>query len=272
MEPLPFNHATPPALPARPRRRMRGAIAAGVLVAFGTTIAAWQLTSTPTYSTAVGEQRSVKLDDGSMIYLNTRSRVQVNYSDTAREIRLQQGEALFAVESDPDRPFRVITGDATVRALGTRFNVLRREDQTKVSVVEGSVQITRNGADTTRSALPIQLQLIAGEEARVDSDAGIHKQATPDIGNSVAWQQRRLVFRDTPLQEIAEEFNRYNRRPRFRVADPAIGERLYTGTFDADDPQSLRELLSKEGDLRLELQDGEIAIVTRAPGESHAGR
>lgn len=216
---------------------------------------------TPRYSTATGEQRTLKLEDGSIIYLNTRSSVRVSYTSTARDINLEAGEALFSVTHDPTRPFRVFAGDIVVRAVGTQFNVLRRADETRVAVVEGKVEVStslealaRTSADT-----PASVQLSAGEQATVLSDGKVHTHAA-DPESSTAWRHRRLVFRETELSEIAAEFNRYNRRPQFRVVGEAVAQRRYTGTFNADDPESLEQLLRAEADLVLVSAEDEVLI------------
>src|SRR5690606_7984015 len=62
------------------------------------------------YVTAVGEQSTIELEDGSTITLNTNTAISVLYSTTERQINLERGEALFTVESDRTRPFRVYVG------------------------------------------------------------------------------------------------------------------------------------------------------------------
>jgi transmembrane sensor len=192
----------------------------------------WRTDGGPTYSTATGEQRTLKLEDGSIIYLNTRSSVRVSYSSNARDINLQTGEALFSVAHDPARPFRVFAGDIVVRAVGTQFNVLRRPDETRVALVEGKVRVSTSPetlAGTSADA-PGSIQLSAGEQATVLSDGKVHTHVA-DPESSTAWRQRRLVFRDTELSEIAAEFNRYNRRPRFRVVGEAVAQRRLYWNF-----------------------------------------
>src|SRR5262249_7420820 len=93
------------------------------------------------FRTAVGEQRSLELPDGSLVYLNARSTVTLEFDDSMREIRLTEGEALFKVARDSKRPFQVRTRDALVRALGTQFNVASESSGTRVAVLEGRVQV-----------------------------------------------------------------------------------------------------------------------------------
>lgn len=65
------------------------------------------------------------LNDGSIVYLNTRSRVEEQFSRQARNVRLLEGEAMFSVEHDRARPFRMISDDTVIQAIGTQFNVYR---------------------------------------------------------------------------------------------------------------------------------------------------
>jgi transmembrane sensor len=201
------------------------------------------------FATDVGEQRILELDDGSVLYMNTASQVQVKFSDTERRIDLTQGEAMFRVQRDPSRPFRVYTGTAVIQALGTQFNVHREQKGSVVAVLEGVVQITR-GKQT--------LRLAAGQQTRIDN--GEMATVIPaDSSRIGAWRQRRLIFVNEPLSSIAAEFNRYNRTPQIRI-EGSIGERRYAAAFDADDPESLLTVLEKDQSVRIERRVGELVI------------
>lgn len=246
------QEAAPLERPARQARRNRAlagsAIAAAVLMAVGAGAYSW-IRSAGALTTAVGEQHSTKLEDGSFIYLNTDSRIEVDFTKTARNIRLIRGEALFVVERDSARPFTVQAGDATVRALGTQFNVRRRKSDADVSVVEGAVQIT---------ALDEPRRLIAGEEAKVVQGMVV-PQRRGTVAEAVAWRQRRLVFHDEKLVDVAAEFNRYN-RTRIRVEGAAARDIQLSGIFDADRPQALMLYAAKNEDLVVE-PDGKDWVI-----------
>ncbi len=93
-----------------------------------------------------GDQRTIRLDDGSIIHLNSQSRVHVRYSSGERLIELEQGQALFDVVRDATRPFRVRAGSADILAVGTQFDVYRRSGgDLTVTVVEGKVAVTDRG-------------------------------------------------------------------------------------------------------------------------------
>jgi transmembrane sensor len=80
----------------------------------------------------------------------------VNFSARVRFVELVKGEALFEVRPDPRRPFTVTAGDASIRDVGTRFNVYRGADNTTVSVLEGEVQVSvRQGSPRPLLADPL---------------------------------------------------------------------------------------------------------------------
>src|SRR5260221_5540279 len=104
-------------------------------------MAVWQTECYPSYSTDVGERRSLTLDDGSTVDLNARSKVRIEFSKAERRVDLIEGQALFQVAKNMDRPFIVKSGEATVRAVGTQFDVDRKATGTTVTVLEGRVVV-----------------------------------------------------------------------------------------------------------------------------------
>lgn len=222
------------------------------------------------YATRVGEQRIVPLSDGSVVTLNTNSRIDVRMGKHQRDIALY-GEAIFKVAHENARPFLVHTEHTTVRAVGTQFNVYGRPDgSTTVAVIEGKVQVSAaaEGRDAPgagrpefeRLNIPASMALAAGDVARVERSGVIRHDENVDVESAVAWRQRRLVFDRTPLEEIVHEFNRYSRNLQLRLVDVPAGAYHYTGNFDADDPRSLALLLSEERELEVEERNGEIEI------------
>jgi len=217
----------------------------------------WQQFETP-----VGDQRTVQLPEGSVVNLNAASHVDVRFDDSQRAVRITRGEATFKVAADAARPFRVHTPGAVVEAVGTQFNVYARPDgTTAVAVLEGKVNVTgsrRGNAET--------VALAAGEEARVRVGGHIERDNHPDVAEAVAWQQRKLIFKGTPLTEMAAEFNRYNKSTQIRVENIDAGLFQYTGAFNADDPQSLAVLLEREPDLEVDRVGHDIVIRMKTPG------
>jgi transmembrane sensor len=238
-----------------PRRFARVALAATlVLACVGAGAVLWLRSGVDTYATNAGEQRSITLHDGSIVALNTRSRVVVRFTKQERDVDLIEGQAQFQVQKDPARAFVVHSGTTLVRAVGTEFDVYRQKTHTTVGVMEGRVAVGR-----TNIASP--LVLVAAGEQVVVPDAGI---ATPapqpmDPATVRAWTQHRLVFRSTPLAEVVAEFNRYNVR-QMVLRDPALGGILISGVFSSTQPAALLRFLSEQPGVAIDESTDEIQV------------
>lgn len=261
-----------PAAAARSRRLRWAALAAGVLVAAVGALFWYAHPRFHDFETATGEQRTFELEDGSVVSLNTHSRVAVRLTAHAREVRLVRGEALFHVAHDPSRAFLVSTDDAVVQAVGTQFDVYRRDDGTVVAVLEGRVKVTTavpapapSGSAATLiagrrvpRAAAVQ-SLGASQEAQVSHEGSVSIREVNNVSDTVAWRERRLIFRDQTLEQIVGEFNRY-RTHRIRLEGSGLSERVYTGVFDADDADSLLQVLAHDPALDVD-RSGESIIV-----------
>jgi transmembrane sensor len=127
-----------------PTPRFRRPFFAAAAMAFAVVIGGavwWQANRYPLYSTGIGERRSITLADGSTIDLNARSKLRIEFSNAERRVELLDGQALFQVAKDKQRPFIVHSRDATVRAVGTQFDVYRKDSGTTITVLEGRVAV-----------------------------------------------------------------------------------------------------------------------------------
>jgi transmembrane sensor len=263
----------------RPWQWLGAAAALIVAMAIGWLLLARPGSGWTQFQTAVGEQRGFELEDGSVLQLNTQSHVALRYSKQSREIRLLAGEALFRVHHDPSRPFLVSTHDAVIRAVGTQFDVYQRRDDTSVAVLEGRVSIAPgpppepvsahgsaairfSSADATVSSTISNLSVGANEEARISHTGLVNVQTMSDISETVAWQQRRLVFHQETLQRIVEEFNRYNHR-QIRLEGDSVANRRYSGVFDVDDLESLTQILALNTGLSVKPSEHLIVVSAR---------
>lgn len=269
-----------PVVAARERRSTSTMRAVRWSAAFGaiallSVLGWWLLRWDAAYSTAIGEQLAVRLDDGSVLHLNTGSRARVDFSDRQRNVELLEGEALFVVAHDPSRPFLVRTDDAIVQAVGTQFNVRHWSGDTRVAVIEGRVRVAHRASESLpsrrQSTSPPVLSeaqeeaaglLSAGEEARIESGGRIVRQKSPDIAQVIAWRERRVVFRAERLENVVAEINRYTTR-RFRIEGTRARDIRLTATFDADKPESLAAFLEQYADLSVEATPDGFVIQER---------
>ncbi len=211
----------------------------------------------------MGEQRSVTLDDGSLVTLNTSSAIEVRLTKHRRDIKLLAGEALFQVARDATRPFDVSVGVTTVRAVGTEFNIDQLADTTTVTVVEGRVAVyTADALSPGVRTGTTNLPLAAGEQLTVAPRSARHP-VPANVAMATAWTQRKLVFDHRPLGQVAAEFNRYNHL-KIEIRSVDLRNQEVTGVFDANDPDSFTEFLSALPDVTIDRSpDGKLAVVSQ---------
>jgi len=257
--------------PKRVARWRAFAIAASLVAVVGLgSVGRWYNVAPPGYHvTALGEQRSLILEDNSVVEMNTESEIAVNFENSERIVTLLAGEVLFDVRRDDDRPFIVKTEDVEIRVYGTKFNVYRQADKTTVTVLEGNVTVLVGQAGTADAGaiarLPnvddtMSISLSGGEQAIVDT--AVHSIRTVAVAHSekyVAWTDRRLIFDNTPLVDIFSEFSRYN-DVRYRISSDSLAELRLTVVFEGYDLESLISYLEYVPHVTVFREDGVIVV------------
>lgn len=235
------------------------------------------------YATGVGEQRTVTLEDGSSLQLNSRSRVRVRYSDHERDVDLIEGQALFRVAKDVVKPFIVRSGSTRARAVGTQFDVYRKADGTTITVVEGRVAVYSQQlpsfqpspivseksaydphppVEISGRAAPSSIVVVASGEQVTATPVAVTQPKHADVSVITAWSRRELVFDSTPLADVALEFNRYNAR-QLVVHDAQLEQFHVTGIFSSTDPTSLVRFLRAQPGIDVEETSSEIRISSK---------
>ncbi|CAI3810477.1 Protein FecR [Pseudomonas sp. MM221] len=194
------------------------------------------------YATATGESRSIQLDDGSQLQLNTDTAVQVQLAQGERRVRLLRGEAWFDVARDPARPFVVKAGEGWVRVVGTRFSVASDAEQTRVKVAQGKVEVNAGHGPG------VFLEPGQAVEYTAGSLAALHPF---DPASAFAWRQRQLVFSQQPLAEVVAELNRYWPGQTVLLGD-GLRQRKVSGVFEIDKPDAVLKALTHTLGLRAE--------------------
>jgi transmembrane sensor len=229
---------------------------------------AWLELFSSFYNTAVGEQRSIELSDGSTVSMNSRSQVRVRYSEAERAVELLEGQALFHVAKDSSRPFIVKADGTRVRAVGTEFDVYERRLGTVVTVLEGEVAVlapVKADAEQRRdgSALPddspaAAISVSAGEQLTVTRKVA-RKSEHANVAAATAWTERRIVFESATLSEVAEEFNRYNER-QLVIDDAGLYDFHISGVFSSTDPESLIRFLRERPGVKVTETNSEVRV------------
>jgi len=212
------------------------AAAAAIVIAIGTwrywpILDSIDATAPKEFATGIGARDSITLDDGSRVILGPASRIVVN----GRDVELTTGEAFFVVTHDAKRPFTVRVASTTIRDIGTEFSVHSdRENEVRVVVSEGSVQLSRN-ADSVVLAKGDVGSLVDGGQVTARRGA-----ATPD---DLAWTTGKLVFHDAPVAELAADLRRWY-GVELRVTDTALLKRHFTGSFAAESSARVMDVIA----------------------------
>lgn len=219
-------------------RRLKSAGAAtavlAMLVAAGLYQAGYYDRWRSDYYTVAGEVRSVRLEDGTRVDLNTDTAIAVRYSSGRRDIRLLRGEAFFDVAKNPQRPFTVDDGALSARAVGTRYSVRKAEGTFRgdVQVEEGRVEV-----NTSRDRALVQPDQVA---TVIDADKLAISHA--DVTSRTAWKEGKLVFSERPLKDVLATLARY-RAGRIVLLDAAVGDLNVSGVFDTDNTDEALDAL-----------------------------
>jgi transmembrane sensor len=248
--------------PARRRTAWPLALAASLLLAVAGGAMWWQLQMrSPLYTvqTAVGEQRSATLPDGSRVELNVVTHIDYRLSAGHRDVRMLDGEALFFVHKDAAHPFIVRTGSYEVRAVGTAFNVRAREGLVQVAMLEGVVSVRAlEGPQAGR----IVAELRQGEKLSLAGPAApIEIEHIPAAGVA-PWRQHTLSYQDVPVAQVVADMNRLFLRP-LQVPDPALAARRVTLRLQVQDREHTLQTLS--GLLGAKILNGDRADVIVGP-------
>ena len=266
----------------RPRAVSRWAIAAVVLLTFGVgAFGIYQAWFAGVYKTGVGEQRIVRLQDGTRVTLNSDSRIVVRFAKTQRHVTLVRGEAYFEVAHSRQRPFIVTVGDHDVTDVGTVFMVRYHNGNSAITLLEGKVVVSARdsrslaiAAQTSRQISPAashtaagggmaqvvtlipgeRLVLAAGAPPRLDE---------PNIDVVTAWRRGEVVLERTRLDEAVAEMNPYEVR-KLVISSRQIARLEISGIYHVGDGAGFAETIAKLYHLRVISTSAEILIAPPA--------
>jgi transmembrane sensor len=246
-----------------PERRVRwvwagaGLVAASAALIGVAWIAGWLPSAQTTeYATRTAETRTVRLPDGSVAVLNTRTRLQWFRTERERRGRLLDGEAFFRVAHD-GRPFRVVMDQATIEAVGTQFDVYRKADgRVRVTVLEGAVQVTLRGAD---GAHPIWERRIEAHQQIEYEHSRIVDNVRRATDEDLLWRQGTVSFQQQPLGQVVDELQRYTDRP-ISITDPELARIAVGGVYSTQDIRADLERIARFVPMVVVVQEHEGAI------------
>lgn len=239
------------------RWRKPAAIAAGFLALTVTMLLLLQAPSEERFITAVGEQRLIKLADGSDIMLNTDTELSVHYTNLQRDINIYRGEALFTVAKDANRPFIVHAASGLARAVGTKFNVLVDNNLITVSVLEGIVEVSPE-PDIDPAIGNTTARLTEGQAVNY-YDGLLAQTGSADLDRIEAWRAGKLDFDSARLADVVAEHNRYT-KTKIIIADKSIKDLLVSGIFRVGENEPLLFALENSFNIRA-VERGQVVML-----------
>lgn len=192
------------------------------------------LALTADYRTSVGEVREISMADGTRIWLNTASALNVDYQPSLRRLHLLKGEILIQTAADSMRPFVVDSEYGRMRALGTRFTVRQIDDATYLSVFEGAVEVHPTEIDSTRV-------IQAGQQ--VSFTKTFISETTQAEAARESWRKNILLAEDMPLQDVISELNRYHHG--YLSVAPEVADLRVLGGYPLNDRDKVLEMLEE---------------------------
>lgn len=226
-----------------------------------------------TYASVVGQQMSTTFDDGSIIHLNTNSRIETEFSDEKRIIKLIQGEALFEVSHDPERPFIVYAGNRLVQAIGTKFVVHLKSENIQVTVTDGKVKMSKvpfnktltdikglNNTDTKKD----DVYITKGEKVIVGANQApkLTLIKPENLKRALSWLDGKLIFVNEELFDVIEEINRYI-DVEIVLKDPSLHKITISGRFDLEDSEALIEAIELSFNMDSKRLDSNKVLLTK---------
>jgi transmembrane sensor len=212
-----------------------------------------------TFRTSVGQHENFRLSDGSLVELNTNTRMHAKMTGRSRTVTLEHGEAYFDVVHDSKRPFVVLAGNHRIVDLGTKFSVRHYGNSIKVTVSEGRVRVDVVTPQHANAATPILAKkddIVVAE----DDEILVASETRQQIEDDLRWRIGVLVFNQEPLGSIAEEFNRYNKK-KIVVEGDARNFRI-CGSFRTENVDVFTRLIKSGFGLKVE-DRGEKYVISK---------
>lgn len=239
------------------------------------------------YATAIGEQTSVILPDGSIMQLNTNSQAKVQYNKSVRIVKLMHGEAYFKVSRDSQRPFNVYAGKGRVEAIGTEFSVRLIKNDIDVTVAEGRVMlvalegpsgsgviseavdtIPENYSETTLGFLDagqsttIRAIIINKKNTSEKPMELVQEMDEEEVYQRLSWRDGLLIFSGDPLENVIREISRYS-PVTIEILDPELKTIRIGGQFRVGDVEAMLVALETNFNIRIiRLRQNHIQIAT----------
>ena len=207
-------------------------------------------------STSIGENKTITLSDGTKVTLNANTTFSYpeKFSEESRDVSLQ-GEAFFDVAHNPEKPFKVATGNGmNIQVLGTVFNVKSYpEDQNvETTLVSGKVKVVEEQNQKTVVLAPSQRATYVKDADKLIVD---NVQTT----KFTAWREGKLIYDETPIRQVISDLKR-KYKVDISVESPGIMDYKYTGEFDNLGIEQILDLFEVSSPILYKMHNNQITL------------
>ncbi|MBN9545606.1 MAG: FecR domain-containing protein [Alphaproteobacteria bacterium] len=241
-------------VPLEPRFSRRALLSGGVglAVVAGGTFALVQSAAAEVYQTDVGEQKHVTLKDGTGVFLDTDTKLVVDFDAKDRKVDLRYGRANFRVAPDASRPFAVEAAQKLVIGTRSTFDVRRYGDDISVLLIHGQATVKNTNVDAGRQLRDGErLSFISGQSPRLDK---------PNLLPLIAWHTGQAIFENSLLTDVVLEMNRYS-TIKLEVDDSRIARMKVSGVYRVGDNTNFARSLARLLPVEIRVVDDRIQLV-----------
>jgi transmembrane sensor len=210
------------------------------------------------YQTDVGEQRHISLKDGTSVFMDTDTKLVVNFDAQHRKVQLRYGRANFRVAPDAKRSFAVEAAKQVVTGSRSTFDVHLEENRVSVLLIQGQAIVTNDQGASDRGAGASQV--LSGGERLVFTPDKSPKLDKPDLLPLLAWHTGQAIFEDCPLTKVVREMNRYS-TIKLELADTRIEKMKLSGVYRVGDSANFARSLARLLPVELHMEDDRIELV-----------
>lgn len=189
-------------------------------------------------STEVGENKGIRLPDGSTAELNTNSRLSWRFSARERTLWIERGEVALDLRGGPVAVVR--SADRQVSLSQGRFNVRRRDAALDLLVLAGMVRVT---GDNQAPGAIVDARKGPSSVLVSQNDAVIRHANAEQVDGITAWQHNEILFQDTTLGSAVDEYNRFLTR-KIVIVDRELSSIPIGGRFTTNDPAPFLQAIS----------------------------
>lgn len=182
-----------------------------------------------------GKRSNIQLSDGTMVWLNSGSKLvyPAVFNGDRRELYLE-GEAIFDVAHNKDKPFIVISQDQEVEVLGTVFGITSYKEENAINTVlkSGSVQISYN--KNTSSLYTDKMKISPGTKASYNKNTMSIMSEKVNVDHCFSWKDGFLVFKNDDLKYITKRISRYY-NIEIEITDENLANETFSGYLDLNE-------------------------------------